>query len=125
MTFLEAADIVGMIADDPARTAPPDDDRDLDRDEDARDEDAERENDAGPAACDHDWKWIDDWYGDPSIPYGTADCSHWQCTKCDSTDCEDDPPDDGPDPDVLRDRQQDAAFDGSADCATNILDDTP
>jgi hypothetical protein len=57
--------------------------------------------------CEHDWKWVSDWYGDPSIPYGTADCSGWVCQNCGSTDCEDDPPDDGPDPDELRDRLQD------------------
>lgn len=52
-----------------------------------------------PAQCDHDWKWEHDWYGDASIPNGTCDCSGWVCQKCGSTDCEDDPPDDGPDPD--------------------------
>lgn len=41
---------------------------------------------------DHDWKWISDWYGDPDVINGTADCSHWQCTRCDSEDCEDEPP---------------------------------
>lgn len=41
---------------------------------------------------DHDWKWISDWYGDPDVINGTADCSHWECQSCGSTDCEDDPP---------------------------------
>ncbi len=41
---------------------------------------------------DHDWKWVSDWYGDPDVVNGTADCSHWQCTRCDSEDCEDEPP---------------------------------
>jgi len=41
---------------------------------------------------DHDWKWVNDWYGDPEVVNGTADCSHWKCTRCDSEDCEDAPP---------------------------------
>ena len=41
---------------------------------------------------DHDWKWVSDWYGDPDVVNGTADCSHWKCTRCDSEDCEDEPP---------------------------------
>ena len=41
---------------------------------------------------DHDWKWVSDWYGDPEVVNGTADCSHWKCTRCDSEDCEDEPP---------------------------------
>ena len=57
--------------------------------------------------CEHDWRFVRDWYGDPSIPYGTCDCSGWVCQLCGSTDCEDDPPDDGPDPDELRDRMID------------------
>lgn len=34
--------------------------------------------------CDHNWKWVKDWMGDSSIPNGTLDCSHWECSKCDS-----------------------------------------
>jgi hypothetical protein len=52
MTFLEAADICGMIRftppvpDDAARVSPPDDnERDFDADEDAADAAAERDND--------------------------------------------------------------------------------
>jgi hypothetical protein len=30
----------------------------------------------------HDWIWIKDWYGDPSIPNGTVDCSRWECRVC-------------------------------------------
>jgi len=41
---------------------------------------------------DHDWKWISDWYGDPDVIGGTADCSHWECKRCGSEDCEDEPP---------------------------------
>ena len=32
--------------------------------------------------CHHDWEWINDWYGDPEVISGTADCSHWRCTIC-------------------------------------------
>ena len=42
--------------------------------------------------CNHEWKWISDWYGDANVINGTADCSHWQCMRCDSEECEDDPP---------------------------------
>ena len=42
--------------------------------------------------CDHDWQWVDDWEGDPTIPNGTHDLSGWVCRKCDSTDCDDDKP---------------------------------
>lgn len=38
-----------------------------------------------PPECDHDWKWISDWYGDPDVINGTADCSRWECQKCDAT----------------------------------------
>lgn len=41
--------------------------------------------------CDHDWKWISDWYGDPSVINGTADCSYWQCTLCGYEDYEKEP----------------------------------
>ena len=34
--------------------------------------------------CDHNWKYIKDWYGNPDIPNGTVDCSHWYCDKCDT-----------------------------------------
>lgn len=42
--------------------------------------------------CNHTWRWVKDWFGDPSVPGGTCDCSHWQCSKCDSEDCDDPPP---------------------------------
>lgn len=32
--------------------------------------------------CEHIMKWISDWYGDPSIPYGTQDCSRLECENC-------------------------------------------
>lgn len=35
--------------------------------------------------CDHDWKWISDWYGDPDVINGTADCFRWECVKCGET----------------------------------------
>ena len=34
--------------------------------------------------CKHQWVWVKDWYGDPTIPYGTQDCSHWQSRLCDA-----------------------------------------
>lgn len=47
--------------------------------------------------CDHDWKWIKDWYGDPNVINGTADCSRWECQRCGEEDFERDAPeaDDG------------------------------
>ena len=42
--------------------------------------------------CDHDWEWISDWYGDPGVVNGTADCSHYRCTVCGEEDHESDPP---------------------------------
>jgi len=32
--------------------------------------------------CDHKWEFIRDWYGDPNVVNGTADCSHWRCKTC-------------------------------------------
>lgn len=32
--------------------------------------------------CQHQWVYIEDWYGDPTIPNGTADCSFWRCEEC-------------------------------------------
>lgn len=43
----------------------------------------------------HVWVWIKDWEGDPSIPNGTRDCSHWECAVCGE---EYDPDLDGPEP---------------------------
>jgi hypothetical protein len=31
---------------------------------------------------DHDWKYVRDWYGDPGVINGTADCSFWRCKRC-------------------------------------------
>lgn len=36
----------------------------------------------GISDLDHDPEWISDWYGDPTIPNGTADCSRWECKRC-------------------------------------------
>ena len=30
----------------------------------------------------HKWKFVKDWYGDPNVINGTADCSYWECKKC-------------------------------------------
>ena len=32
--------------------------------------------------CDHNWVWLNDWYGDPDVPNGTQDCSRWECSFC-------------------------------------------
>lgn len=32
--------------------------------------------------CDHEMKWISDWYGDPEVIGGTADCSRLECSLC-------------------------------------------
>lgn len=31
---------------------------------------------------DHDWEYISDWYGDPGVINGTADCSFKRCRVC-------------------------------------------
>jgi hypothetical protein len=38
--------------------------------------------DGSERRCEHQMRWIRDWYGDPSIPYGTADCSRSECEQC-------------------------------------------
>lgn len=30
----------------------------------------------------HDWSYLKDWEGDPTIPNGTHDVSVWRCTGC-------------------------------------------
>ena len=32
--------------------------------------------------CAHDWSFIEDWEGDPSLPGGTNDVSYYFCHKC-------------------------------------------
>ena len=51
----------------------------------------------GEGGFDHDWEWVRDWYGDPGVINGTADCSGWVCKRCDSTK-DGEPPDDYYDP---------------------------
>lgn len=46
----------------------------------------------GEGGLDHDWKFISDWYGDPDVINGTADCSHYECNRCGEEDHESDPP---------------------------------
>lgn len=41
---------------------------------------------------DHDWEFISDWYGDPGVINGTADCSYWKCRVCGKEDHEREPP---------------------------------
>lgn len=31
---------------------------------------------------DHDWEYVSDWYGDPGVINGTADCSFKRCRQC-------------------------------------------
>ena len=40
--------------------------------------------------CDHVWERVSDWYGDPALYNGTADCSYWRCLECDEE--SDEPP---------------------------------
>ena len=32
--------------------------------------------------CEHDMKWISDWYGDADVINGTQDCSRLECRIC-------------------------------------------
>jgi DNA-directed RNA polymerase subunit RPC12/RpoP len=32
--------------------------------------------------CNHAWIFVKDWYGDPNVIDGTADCSFYRCSKC-------------------------------------------
>jgi len=48
--------------------------------------------------CDHDWKWISDWGGDPDVVGGTFDCSRWECLKCGIVDTKREPPGDPDEP---------------------------
>ena len=41
---------------------------------------------------DHDWKFISDWYGDPGVINGTADCSRYECQRCGAVDNDREPP---------------------------------
>ena len=43
----------------------------------------EAEEEAQAALCDHAWSKVSDWYGDPTLHNGTADCSYWRCLECD------------------------------------------
>ncbi len=45
----------------------------------------ERDREPLMPECDHDWELIRDWYGDPDVINGTADCSFFRCRKCDGT----------------------------------------
>jgi hypothetical protein len=48
--------------------------------------------DLGNGEFDHDWEWRSDWYGDPGVINGTADCSAWHCRVCGAVDAKRDPP---------------------------------
>jgi hypothetical protein len=63
------------------------------------------------------WEFVPDWYGDPNVINGTADCSFWRCNKCGDETSEQ--PDDYEDPaeldaDYERDRRIDDALTGDA-----------
>jgi hypothetical protein len=60
----------------------------------------------------HDWHFVPDYYGDPNVINGTADCSFYRCNRCGKEQVEE--PSDfmsGPDPDDERDRMCDRLFD--------------
>jgi len=42
--------------------------------------------------CPHDWKWIQDWEGDPGVINGVHHFSYWECQICGEQDDERDPP---------------------------------
>jgi len=44
--------------------------------------------DLGNGEWDHDWQVIADWYGDPDVINGTADCSFLRCRVCGAEDHE-------------------------------------
>jgi len=48
--------------------------------------------DIGDGEIDHDWQWQGDWYGDPGVIGGTADCSAWHCRVCGAVDSDRTPP---------------------------------
>ena len=75
----------------------------------------------GPAKhndqCEHEWRFVRDWYGDSNVVNGTADCSFYRCDKCDAEQSE--TPDDyeDADPDAARDEDkwnEDCEPDGEA-----------
>ncbi len=35
-----------------------------------------------PPPCDHEWRRVRDWYGDPNVINGTCDIEFWRCRKC-------------------------------------------
>jgi hypothetical protein len=37
-----------------------------------------------PVACDHRWKLVKDWYGDPNVYRGTQRCDFMRCSKCEA-----------------------------------------
>jgi hypothetical protein len=47
----------------------------------------------GRGEFDHDWQFISDWFGDPGVINGTADCSRYECLRCGAEDHESEPPD--------------------------------
>ena len=63
---------------------------------------------------DHDWEYVSDWYGDPGVINGTADCSFKRCKQCGKeSELEDGDESLGePDPDYERDRRIDDALTG-------------
>lgn len=40
-----------------------------------------------PPPCNHAWRRVRDWYGDPGVINGTCDVEFWRCRHCgDETD---------------------------------------
>jgi hypothetical protein len=52
----------------------------------------------------HNWEFVKDWYGDPTIPNGTCDCSFFRCKRCGEERAEAEVA--GPDPDELYERMR-------------------
>jgi hypothetical protein len=44
--------------------------------------------DLGSGEWDHDWQYVCDWYGDPEVINGIADCSFLRCRVCGKEDHE-------------------------------------
>jgi hypothetical protein len=68
--------------------------------------------------CNHVWKFVKDWYGDPSIPHGTCDCSHWECKLC-GEETDEEPANWDHDVDEDRDSDDDLPDDYAADMAAD------
>lgn len=66
----------------------------------------------GDGQFEHDWRWISDWYGDPNVINGTADCSRAECRICDAVSEDLGPEDFDDDPDRYDDDDRDDHYYG-------------